>query len=89
MLCNDNILLLFDQLKEKYESGKNKTFDAISIYLLCKRAHNYGFFTDARSQKELDQLKDEVITLYNKETDPACDYYLKLALEELGKIQTK
>ncbi|MBQ9170573.1 MAG: hypothetical protein IJ148_07135 [Bacteroidaceae bacterium] len=89
LLCNDNILLLFDQLKEKYESGKNKTFDAISIYLLCKRARNYGFFTDARSQKELDQFKDEVITLYNKETDPACDYYLKLALEELGKIQTK
>ncbi len=89
LLCNDNILLLFNQLKEKYESGKNKTFDAITIYLLCKRAHNYGFFTDARSQKELGQLKDEVITLHNKETDPACDYYLKLAIEELEKIQTK
>jgi len=89
LLSGDNILLLFDQLKERYESGKNKTFDAITIYLLCKRAHNYGFFTDARSQKELGQLKDEVITLHNKETDPACDYYLKLAIEELEKIQTK
>ena len=89
LLCNDNILLLFDQLKERYESGKNKTFDAITIYLLCKRAHNYGFFTDAPSQKELGQLIDEVATLYNKETDPTCTHYLKLALEELEKIQTK
>lgn len=89
LLSGDNIQLLFDQLKEKYESGKNKKLDAITIYLLCKRAHNYGFFRDVRAGAELDHLKDEVITLYNKETDPECDHYLKLAIEELGKIQPK
>ena len=89
LLEGDNILLLFDQLKEKYESGKNKTFNAITIYLLCKRAHNYGPFTDVQACAELGRLKDEVITLYNKETDPTCDHYLKLAIEELEKIQPK
>ena len=88
-LSGDNIQLLFDQLKEKYESGKNKTIDAITIYLLCKQAHNYGFVRDVRAGAEHNHLTDEVITLYNKETDPACERYLKLAIEELGKIQPK
>lgn len=87
LLCNDNILLIFSQLKQQYLAGQNTEFNAISIYTLCKKARECGFFTDPNSKAELEQLKDEVITLYNKTEDNTCDRYLKMALEELAKIQ--
>ena len=87
LLCNDNILLIFSQLKQQYLAGQNTEFNAISIYTLCKKARECGFFTDLNSKAELEQLKDEVITLYNKTEDNTCDRYLKMALEELAKIQ--
>lgn len=89
LLRNDKILLLFDGLKQQYESGQNKLLNATAIYHFCKMTRESGFFNVKGTQAELGQLKDEVITLHNKETDPACDYYLKLAIEELEKIQTK
>ena len=89
LLRNDKILLLFDGLKQQYESGQNKLLNATAIYHFCKKTRESGFFNVKGTQEELEQLKDEVITLYNKETDPACDHYLKLAIEELGKIQPK
>ena len=87
LLRNDKILLLFNGLKQQYESGRDKRFVASSIYLFCKQTRESGFFKVKGTQEELGQLKDEVATLYNKETDPACDRYLKLALDELDKIQ--
>jgi len=87
LLRNDKILLLFDGLKQQYESGRDKWFVASSIYLFCKQTRESGFFKVKGTQEELGQLKDEVATLYNKETDPACERYLKLAIEELDKIQ--
>ena len=89
LLRNDKILLLFDGLKQQYESGQNKLLNATAIYHFCKKTRESGFFNVKGTQEELEQLKDEVITLYNKETDPACDHYLKLAIEELGNIQPK
>ena len=87
LLCNDNILLIFSQLKQQFLSGQNTEFNAISIYSLCKRAHEYGFFTNPRSKAELDQLKNEVITIYNKTEDKTCAHYLQMAFDELEKIQ--
>jgi hypothetical protein len=87
LLCNDNILLIFSQLKQQYLSGQDTEFNAISIYTLCKRAHEYGFFTSSRSKAELDQLKNEVITIYNKTEDQTCAHYLQMAFNELEKIE--
>ena len=87
LVCNDNILLIFSQLKQQYLAGKNTEFNAISIYTLCKKAREYGFFTGKYSKEELGQLKDEVITLYNKTEDKTCSRYLKMAIDELEKIE--
>ena len=87
LLCNDNILLIFSQLKQQYLSGQKSEFNAISIYTLCKRAREYGFFTNPRAKAELDQLKDEVMSMYNKTEDKTCSNYLQMAFNELEKIQ--
>ena len=87
LICNDNILLIFSQLKQQYLAGKNTEFNAISIYTLCKKAREYGFFTGKYSKEELGQLIDEVITLYNKTEDKSCARYLQMAIDELEKIE--
>lgn len=87
LVCNDNILLIFSQLKQQYLAGKNTEFNAISIYTLCKKAREYGFFTGKYSKEELGQLKNEVITLYNKTEDKTCTRYLQMAIDELKKIE--
>ena len=87
LLCNDNILLIFSQLKQQLLAGQNTEFNAISIYTLCKRAREYGFFTHHDSKAELEQLKDEVMTLYNKIENKSCERYLQMAFDELEKIQ--
>ncbi len=87
LLCNDNILLIFSQLKQQYLSGQKSEFNAISIYTLCKRAREYGFFTNPRAKAELDQLKDEVMSMYNKTEDKTCSNYLQMAFNELEMIQ--
>ncbi|MBP5770227.1 MAG: hypothetical protein J6W75_02560 [Bacteroidaceae bacterium] len=93
LLCNDNILLIFAQLKKQYLAGQNTEFNAISIYNLCKRAHEYGFFTDKNSKEELKQLKREIADLIDKtpEIDEGTNVdqriYLGLALSHLKKIE--
>ena len=93
LLCNDNILLIFAQLKKQYLAGQNTEFNAISIYNLCKRAHEYGFFSGKNSEEELKQLKQEIASLIDKtpKTDEGTNVdqriYLGLALSQLEKIE--
>lgn len=93
LLCNDNILLIFAQLKKQYLAGQNKEFNAISIYNLCKQAHEFGFFTGKYSEEELKQLKQEISNLIDKtpKTDEGTNVeqriYLGLALSQLEKIE--
>ena len=93
LLCNDNILLIFAQLKKQYLAGQNTEFNAISIYNLCKQAHEFGFFTGKYSEEELKQLKQEISNLIDKtpKTDEGTNVdqriYLGLALSHLEKIE--
>ena len=93
LLCNDNILLIFAQLKRQYLAGQNTEFNAISIYNLCKQAHEYGFFSGKNSKEELKQLKQEITDLIDKtpKTDEGTNVdqriYLGLALSHLEKIE--
>ena len=93
LLCNDNILLIFAQLKKQYLAGQNTEFNAISIYNLCKQAHEFGFFTGKYSEEELKQLKQEISNLIDKtpKTDEGTNVeqriYLGLALSQLKKIE--
>lgn len=84
----DNILLTFSKLKSQYNLGFNPEFNAISIYLLCKRARAYGYFKGEDSKAMLKQLKDEVRELINTGSgDKAVLYYLQQALLELEQIK--
>ncbi len=87
LLCNDNILLIFSQLKQQYLAGQNREFNAISIYNLCRKANIYGFFNDKTSKEELEQLKHEVIELIAKAKDTSEKAYLSLALTQLMRIK--
>lgn len=93
LLCNDNILLIFSQLKQQYLAGKNTEFNAISIYTLCRRARDCGFFTGKYSKEELAQLKRELSSLIDMtpkaegERNVEERIYLGLALSQLEKIQ--
>ena len=84
----DNILLTFSKLKDQYFLGINREFNAISIYLLCKRVRAYGYFKGEDSKAILKQLKDEVRELVNTgSNDKAVLYYLQQALLELEQIK--
>ena len=95
LLCNDYILLIFSQLKQQYLAGQNTEFNAISIYTLCKRAREYGFFTGNKelewsveeARKELNQLKRDITTMLMRTTDEACRNYLRMAHDELDRIK--
>ena len=92
LLCNENILLIFSLLKQQFILGHNMEFNAISIYTLCKRARECGFFTypdsavDVIQKAELDQLKRDIIQMKNKNNDETVCNYLQMALAELEKI---
>ena len=92
LLCNENILLIFSLLKQQFILGHNMEFNAISIYTLCKRARECGFFTypdsavDVIQKAELDQLKRDIIQMKNKSNDETVCNYLQMALAELEKI---
>ena len=86
LLCNDLILLVFSQLKQQFLAGQNTEFNAISVYILCKHAREYGFFTDNNAKQELEQLKKEITTMQNRTTSETNRQYLQMALGELGKI---
>ena len=86
LLSDDNILLTFSKLKDQYINGNNHEFNAISIFLLCKRAREFGYFKS--DKKMLKQLKDEVRELVNTgSNDKAVLYYLQQALLELEQIK--
>ena len=88
LLSDDNILLTFSKLKNQYNLGFNPEFNAISIYLLCKRARSWGYFKGEDSKAMLKQLKDEVRELINTGSDDkAVLYYLQQALLELEQIK--
>jgi len=86
LLCNDNILLVFSQLKQQFLAGENTEFNAISVYTLCKRAREYGFFTDPMAKGELEQLKRDIALMKNRSADETLRNYLQMALAELEKI---
>ena len=89
LLCNDNILLVFSQLKQQFLAGENTEFNAISVYTLCKRAREYGFFTDPMAKGELEQLKRDIGLMQRRSADEAQRNYLQMALAELEKIKDK
>lgn len=89
MLDDDNVLLMFSNLKQYYNSHQNAEFTAISIYTLCKHANAGGFFTDPRSVEELEQMMRDVdilIKIAKTETDRK---YFKMALYQLDEIKKK
>ena len=88
LLSDDNILLTFSKLKDQYINGDKREFNAISIFLLCKRAREFGYFKKVESKQMLKQLKDEVRELVNTgSNDKAVLYYLQHALLELEQIK--
>ncbi len=94
LLCNDNVLLIFSQLKQQYLAGQNTEFNAISIYTLCKKARESGFFScfsmgtsGDMSKEELKQFKSEVSVLIEKAKNETDRKYLQMALRELEKIK--
>ncbi len=96
LLCNDNILLIFSLLKQQFIAGHNMEFNAISIYTLCKRARECGFFSypvsdvDVLGQDiqktELDQLKRDIVMMKTLTDDETILGYLQMALTELEKM---
>ena len=92
LLCNDNILLIFSLLKQQFLAGQNTEFNAISVYTLCKRAREYGFFssdipdfTDGKA--ELEQLKRDIAEMKANATTDTIRNYLQMAIAELDKIK--
>ena len=65
-MTQEEFTRIANEMRAKAVAGQNTEFNAISIYTLCKRARECGFFTDKNSKVELEQLKDEVMTMYNK-----------------------
>ena len=92
LLCNDNILLVFSLLKQQFLAGLNTEFNAISVYTLCKRAREYGFFSSdipdvPDGKAELEQLKRDIAQMKaNAKTDTIRNY-LQMAIAELDKIK--
>lgn len=86
LLCNDNVLLIFSQLKQQYLAGQNTEFNAISIYALCRRAYDYGFFSAEMSIEELEQIMCDVDKLIEQAKTETDRKYFQMAREQLDKI---
>ncbi len=94
LLCNDNILLIFSLLKQQFLAGQNTEFNAISVYTLCKRAREYGFFSSdipdvPNGKTELEQLKRDIAQMKANATTDTIRNYLQMAIAELDKINVK
>lgn len=92
LLCNDNILLVFSLLKQQFLAGLNTEFNAISVYTLCKRAREYGFFSSdipdvPDGKAELEQLKRDIAQMKANATTDTIRNYLQMAIAELDKIK--
>lgn len=91
LLCNDNILLVFSQMKKQFNEGDNMELNAISIYSLCKRARETGYFRNDADAKELlkSEIQDMVEGLVHTNAFKTERGYLELAIKELEKIESK
>lgn len=91
LLCNDNVLLVFSQMKQQFNEGENLELNAISIYSLCKRARETGYFTHDGEAKELlkSEIQDMVDGLVRLDGFKTERGYLELAIKELDKIESK
>lgn len=92
LLCNDNILLIFSLLKQQFLAGQNTEFNAISVYTLCKRAREYGFFSSGfpdfpNGKAELEQLKRDIAQMKANAATDTIRNYLQMAIAELDKIK--
>ena len=92
LLCNDNILLIFSLLKQQFLAGQNTEFNAISVYTLCKRAREYGFFSSdipdvPNGKAELEQLKRDISQMKANAASDTIRNYLQMAIAELDKIK--
>lgn len=87
MLCDDNVLLMFSNLKQYYNSHQNAEFTAISIYTLCKQANTWMFFKGAK--EELEQLISEVTHLRDTANSRTDRKYFKMALDQLNQLKKK
>ena len=92
LLCNDNILLIFSLLKQQFLAGQNTEFNAISVYSLCKRAREYGFFSSdipdvPNGKAELEQLKRDIAQMKANAATDTIRNYLQMAIAELDKIK--
>lgn len=92
LLCNDNILLIFSLLKQQFLAGQNTEFNAISVYTLCKRAREYGFFSSdfpdfPNGKAELEQLKRDIAQMKANAATDTIRNYLQMAIAELDKIK--
>ena len=92
LLCNDNILLVFSLLKQQFLAGQNTEFNAISVYTLCKRAREYGFFSSdipdvPNGKAELEQLKRDIVQMKANAATDTIRNYLQMAIAELDKIK--
>lgn len=92
LLCNDNILLIFSQLKQQFLAGQNTEFNAISVYTLCKRARDYGFFSSdipnvPNGKAELEQLKRDIAQMKANARTDTIRNYLQMAIAVLEKIK--
>ena len=89
MLCNDNVLLMFSNLKQYYINHQSAELTAISIYTLCKHANEADFFTDPRSFEELEHLICEMDVLIEEAKTETDRKYFQMAREQLQKIEKK
>ena len=89
MLDDDNVLLMFSNLKQYYNNHQNAEFTAISIYTLCKQANRWNFFIDPYSKEELEQLILEVTHLRDTANSSTDRKYFKMALDQLNQIKKK
>lgn len=91
LLCDDNVLLVFSQMKKQFNEGNNMELNAISIYSLCKRARETGLFNydgDAKEllRSEIQEMVDGLVRLNGFKSERG---YLELAIKELDKIESK
>ena len=84
-LAENNILLMFSDLKKYYLNHKDAELTAISIYTLCKRANEDGLFS-GDSLEELELIMCDVDKLIEQAKTETDRKYFQMAREQLDKI---
>ena len=80
------------RLHQGQPAGQNTEFNAISVYTLCKRAREYGFFSSdfpdvPNGKAELEQLKRDIAQMKANAATDTIRNYLQMAIAELDKIK--